>query len=270
MRMQFDEFQGRTAIVTGAASGMGLLCAQRLAENGAKVVLADANLDGAQQAAATILRAGGQAAAQQADVRFYEQAQAVAEHALTRYGSVDILINCAGGYGPRILKTDGYFPTMPPDVIDWDIDVNLKGPLHFARAVMMPMIRQRRGVIINVGSTCGSAGHSGLAYATAKSGVMNGLTKSLAQYGAKYGVRCCCVTPGPVLTRQAMANMPTLLGYAAEPQEVVDLILYLCSDSARSMTGAEYLVDGGRSATSLDAAGYGCPPYPSNEKERPK
>ncbi len=256
MKMIFDEFQGKTAIVTGAASGMGLLCAQRLAENGANVILADANEEGASRAAAEIVQKGGSAVAAAVDVRFYDQVEAVARLAMERFGRIDILVNCAGGYSARILKVDGYFPTMEPSAIDWGIDVNLKGPVHFARAVVKHMIDQKSGVIINVGSTCGTVGNSALDYSTAKSGVMNGLTKSLALYGAKHGVRCCCVTPGPVLTRPSMAGMATPLGFAAEPWEVVDLILYLCSDNARSMTGAEYLVDGGRSASALDAAGY--------------
>ena len=75
---------------------------------------------------------------------------------------------------------------------------------------------------------------------------MYGLTKSLALYGAKYGVRVCCVSPGPVLTRAAMSNMKTLLGRAADPQEIVDLILYLASDKAAFITGTNYLIDGGR------------------------
>ena len=75
---------------------------------------------------------------------------------------------------------------------------------------------------------------------------MNGLTKSLALVGAPYGVRCCCVSPGPGLTRDAMANMKTLLGRAAEPQEIVDLIMYLASDKAAFITGENILIDGGR------------------------
>ncbi|MDD3334338.1 MAG: SDR family NAD(P)-dependent oxidoreductase [Eubacteriales bacterium] len=255
MKMVFDEFKGKTAVVTGAASGMGLLCAQRLAENGANVVLADMDEERVKQAADEIVQAGGSAIPAVVDVRYYEQVEAVATLALERFQHVDILINCAGGYSARILQVDGYFPTMEPSAIDWGIDVNLKGPTHFARAILKHMIDQNGGVIINVGSTCGTVGNSALDYSAAKSGVMNGLTKSIALYGAKHGVRCCCVTPGPVLTRPSMAGMATPLGFAAEPWEVVNLILYLCSDNARSMTGAEYLIDGGRSATALDAAG---------------
>ena len=76
---------------------------------------------------------------------------------------------------------------------------------------------------------------------------MYGLTKSLALYGANNGIRVCCVSPGPVMTRQAMAKMKTALGRAAQPEEIVDLIEYLCSDKAAFITGTNYLIDGGRS-----------------------
>ena len=75
---------------------------------------------------------------------------------------------------------------------------------------------------------------------------MNGLTKSLALVGAPYGVRCCCVSPGPVLTRPGMADMKTLLGRAADPQEIVDLVLFLASEKAAFITGEDILIDGGR------------------------
>ncbi|MEN6545916.1 MAG: SDR family oxidoreductase, partial [Armatimonadia bacterium] len=89
-----------------------------------------------------------------------------------------------------------------------------------------------------------------LDYGAAKSGMI-GLTKSLALYGAPHGIRSCCVSPGPVLTRPAMANMKTRLGRAAEPDEIVSLILYLCSDEAAFITGSNYVIDGGRSIGGL-------------------
>lgn len=252
MRMIFDEFAGKTAIVTGAASGMGYLCAEEFAKNGAAVVLADCNGAAVEAAAERLRGQGFDATAEQVDVRFYSEVDAAVQRALERYGSVDFLVNFAGGNASRIWNVGNYFPALDPEIIDWGIDVNLKGPLHFARALMPVMIRQRGGTIINIGSTAGTVGHESLDYSAAKSGVMNGLTRSLAIYGAAYGVRCCCVTPGPVLTRPGMANMATLLGHAAEPWEIVDFVLYLCSDHGRSMTGAEYVIDGGRSATALD------------------
>ena len=250
------DLRGKHALVTGSGSGIGLGMAEGLLEAGCRVVLHSRG-DNALTEAQRLRGEGFDARAVTGDMAEESEIRRVFDEALEQLdGRIDILVNCAGGYSARILKVDGYFPTMEPSAIDWGIDVNLKGPVHFARAVVKHMIDQKSGVIINVGSTCGTVGNSALDYSTAKSGVMNGLTKSLALYGAKHGVRCCCVTPGPVLTRPSMAGMATPLGFAAEPWEVVDLILYLCSDNARSMTGAEYLVDGGRSASALDAAGY--------------
>ena len=102
-------------------------------------------------------------------------------------------------------------------------------------------------MIVNVGSITGAESSSyGMEYATAKAGLMYGFTKSVAQYGAKHGIRCVCVSPGPVLTRANMASMPTLLGHAAEPDELTSFVMYMCSDKARSITGSSHLVDSGR------------------------
>ena len=83
-------------------------------------------------------------------------------------------------------------------------------------------------------------------YPTAKAGLMHGLTKSIAQYGAPYGIRCVCVSPGPVLTREAMSKMKTLLGRAAQPQEIIDLVLFLASDKGQFINGENIMIDGGR------------------------
>ena len=113
------------------------------------------------------------------------------------------------------------------------------------------MKEQKNGVIVNIGSVEGVTGSGAADYCAAKSGLI-AFTKSMALIGAPYGVRCCMVSPGPVLTRAAMANMKTALGRAAEPQEIVDLVLYLCSDKASFITGDNYIIDGGRSCGARD------------------
>lgn len=241
-------FKNKVAIITGAASGMGLLTAQKLIEEGAKVVLTDVNAEALVAAAEDIRKNGGEAVGIQVDVRNYEQVKKAADTALEKYGSIDIMLNFAGGAEGRVLNCPDPFHEMPIEVIDWGLDVNLKGAVYFCRAVLGTMIKQKNGVIINLGSVSGveGGGPGAVNYSAAKSGII-GLTKSLALYGAPHGVRACCVSPGPVLTRPGMANMPTRLGRAAEPREVVDLILYLCSDNAAFITGTNYLIDGGRS-----------------------
>ena len=241
------EFSNRIAIITGAASGIGLLTAQKLAAEGASVVLTDVNANAVESAAEEIRMAGGEALALQVDVRDFAQVKQAAATAIEKFGRIDILVNCAGGAASRVFGRTEEFKDMDIGVIDWGIDVNFKGPIYFARAVIGAMIEQKGGVIINIGSIEGQTGSKCIDYGAAKSGVMNGLTKSLALYGAPYGVRTCCVSPGPVLTRPAMAKMRTPLGRAAQPEEIVDLILYLCSDKAAFITGSNYMIDGGRS-----------------------
>jgi NAD(P)-dependent dehydrogenase (short-subunit alcohol dehydrogenase family) len=245
-------FEGHVAILSGAASGMGLLSARMLAAEGAKVVLCDVNTEAVTAAAAEIAGSGGVACGLPVDVRRYEQVKQAADRALELYGRIDLLLNFAGGAETRVCHCPGPFHEQPVEVIDWGLDVNLKGTVYFCHAVMGTMIRQQRGVIITLGSVTGLEGSgNAMCYSAAKSGML-GLTKSLALAGAPHGVRACCVSPGPVLTRPGMANMRTRLGRAAEPVEVVDLILYLCSDKAAFITGANYLIDGGRTCGAMD------------------
>ncbi len=238
-------FQDRVAIVTGAASGMGLLCAQQYAAEGGKAVLVDVNQERVAAAAAEIGARGGTAVGAAADIRDYAQVKAVADLAVEKFGRIDIMVNCAGGASSRVKGKPGLpFHEQPIEVIDWGLDVNLKGALYFCHAVLGQMIKQQSGVFINLGSVDGVTGSTCLDYGAAKS-AMIGLTKSLTVYGSPHGIRACCVSPGPVLTRPEMANMKTRLGRAAEPQEIVDLILYLSSDQAAFITGTNYIIDGG-------------------------
>jgi 3-oxoacyl-[acyl-carrier protein] reductase len=242
-------FENKTLIVTGAASGIGLLTAKSFVREGGNAVLADVNIEEAEKAAEEIRAKGGSAIAVKCDVRDYADVCAVRDKAVETFGSIDVMVNTAGGGELRMqnISYDIEFADVPIEVYDWGIDVNLKGQFYFGHAVMKQMREQKSGVIINIGSIVGQEGCAGdIAYATSKSGVMNGLTKSLARYGAKYGVRCVCISPGPVLTRPAMAKMKTALGRAANPQEIVDSILFFASDKSAFTTGVNISIDGGR------------------------
>ena len=153
----------------------------------------------------------------------------------------------AGGYEPRMCNSPVPFFEQPVEVLDWGIDVNLKGAIYFARACMPAMVKGGNGgVICCIGSTSGFEGDAkGAMYGTAKSGLFT-FVKGLALAGAPYGIRAFCVTPGPVMTRPGMAGMKTLLDTQSEPQELVDYILYLCSENGRCVTGSNHVMDCGR------------------------
>ncbi len=245
--MDYKEcFKSRTAVVTGAGSGMGLLASQELAKAGANVVMCDINAEAVEGCAKEIRALGGEATAVVTDVRQFDDAARAAETAVSTYGAIDLLLCLAGGNEARCRNSPVPFYEQPVDVIDWGLDVNLKGPVYFARACMPQMVEQKRGVILLTGSVTGFEGDGcGAMYGTAKSGLFN-FVKGLAKAGAPHGIRALCVSPGPVLTRPGMAAMKTLLGRAAEPIEIVDFMLYLCSDKAAFITGTNHVIDGGR------------------------
>ena len=247
-------FTSKTAISTGAASGLGLLFAQNFAALGGNVVLCDVNEVVLKEKVDEINRAGGgKAIGVVCDVRDYAQVCNARDEAVRTFGSIDVMANFAGGTAVRMQKVDRQahpeFPDVPIEVYDWGIDVNLKGPFYFAHAVLKQMREQNSGLIINIGSITGAEGDKyGMDYPTSKAALMYGLTKSIAQFGSSYNIRCVCVSPGPVLTRAAMANMKTMLGRAAEPQEIIDLCLFIASDKGQFINGENIMIDGGRNA----------------------
>lgn len=248
------DFCGKTAISTGAASGMGLLFAQNFADLGGNVAMCDVNGETLEECVRKINEKGkGRALGIVCDVRDYAQVCAARDRTVEAFGGIDVLANFAGGTAVRVCKVDSVkypeFPDVPIEVYDWGIDVNLKGPFYFAHAVLKQMREQKGGLIFNIGSITGMEGSNyGMDYSTSKAGLMFGLTKSIAQYGEKYNIRCVCISPGPVLTRPAMAKMQTLLGRAADPQEIIDLCLFIASEKGRFINGENIMIDGGRNA----------------------
>ena len=242
------EFRDKTAVITGAGSGMGLCASRELVRTGAKVVMCDINADALERAVAEVNMLGtGKAYCCATDVRRFADAERAAALAIEKTGRIDLVIPFAGGYEPRMCNSAVPFFEQPVDVLDWGIDVNLKGAIYFARACMPAMVKGGRGgVICCMGSTSGFEGDAkGAMYGTAKSGLFT-FVKGLALAGAPHGIRAFCVTPGPVMTRPGMAGMKTLLGTQAETQELVDYILYLCSENGRCVTGSNHVMDCGR------------------------
>ena len=240
--MNDSRFAGKIAIVTGAASGIGLGATKEFVREGARVIMCDINEEVLRERASEI---GDKVFPMSGDVRDFGFAQKVALQAESM-GGADYLVACAGGNEARCCKSNVPFYEQPVEVIDWGIDVNLRGPVYFARAVMPQMVSKKSGVIILLGSVTGIEGDGvGSMYGAAKSGLFN-FAKSLAIAGAPHNVRAVCITPGPILSRAAMAGMPTLLGRAGEVIELVNVIMFMCSSEASFITGTNHIVDGGR------------------------
>ena len=244
-------FEGRTALVTGGASGIGAATVRRLAAEGARVAVADLNEDGAREVAAEV---DGTAVVM--DVLDNDSVAAGVDAATEAVGPLDVLVNNAGG-GERGL---GWFVDIPP--ADWDFQLRLN--LHSVLAVtqrVVPGMRERgRGAIVNVASEAGRGGSEmNIPYSAAKSGVI-GFTKAVAREFGRYGVRCNAVSPGPIETplldavagtgeageryRQGMIDA-TRLRRAGKPEEVAATIVFLASDEAGFITGETLGVSGG-------------------------
>ena len=237
----------KTVMLTGGASGIARLAGECYAREGYNVVLVDINEEGLALVKEELAEHGDRVLTVRADVTCYDDAVAARDRAVEAFGTIDILICCAGGSEMRICNQKGQFWETPIEVYDFGIDLNLKGAIYFDHAVMSQMVKQKSGVIIHLGSIAGAdGGVRDIAYSASKSALMTGVTKSIALAGAPHNIRCVCVAPGPVLTRDAMANMKTLIGRAADVQEIVDLIMYVASDKGSFINGSCILADGGR------------------------
>lgn len=236
----FATLEGKLALVTGASRGIGRAIARQLAAAGAEVVIGyRSGQDEAEELAAAI---GGRAV--QADVSSAEDAKRLVEEA----GDIDVLVNNAG------LTRDGLLARMSDD--DWRtvIDTNLSSVFYTCRAVTRPMMKKRRGSIVNISSVVGVHGNWGQTnYAASKAGII-GFTKSLARELGSRNIRANVVAPGyvktqltDVLPEEATAAMiqNTPLARVAEPEEIAGAVRFLASDEASFITGEVLLVDGG-------------------------
>ncbi|GAA2634104.1 SDR family NAD(P)-dependent oxidoreductase [Streptomyces axinellae] len=246
------EFEGRAALVTGAASGIGLAIARRLARAGAAVVVADYDEDGAQLAAGELETAGARAEPVVVDVTDPDSVQAAVRFTTDTFGSLDLAVNNAGVGGPSL-------PTGEYDVAAWNrvIATNLTGVFHGLRFELPVMAKAGAGAIVNMSSILGTNGFAGSpAYVAAKHGVV-GLTKSAALEYAEQGVRINAVGPGfidtPLLRETDNPMRERLIslhpqGRLGEAKEVAELTAFLLSDRASFIQGSYHLVDGGYAA----------------------
>lgn len=241
--------EDQVAIVTGAAQGLGRAFCAKLAAEGARIVAADLNLDGA---TATALEIGGDAMALQVDVSKEADTFKMAEATWARCGRIDILVNNAGIYQGLTRKT---FDEIPMDEWERVMAVNLKGPWLCARAVIPTMKKQRRGKIINISSATFFSGSPLMAhYVTSKGGVI-ALTRAMAKEVGEYGICVNAIAPGFTLTEASRSLRSDAETYAVDrgairraeqPEDLVGTVAFLASSESDFITGQTIIVDGGR------------------------
>ncbi len=242
---------GQVAIVTGAARGLGRAIAQTLAAAGAKVACVDVSQETLTDSVDGIRAAGGSAEPIACDVTDGDRVAQVVTEVVERWGGLQILVNNAG------ITRDTLLMRMKDDQWDAVISVNLRGTFLFSRAVTRPMMKGRRGRIINMASVSGLMGNPGQAnYSASKAGVI-GLTRTLARELAARNITVNAVAPGFIATEMTAAlGEETLgqlqkqipLGRLGKPQDVADAVLFLASEAAEYITGHVLTLDGGLTA----------------------
>jgi meso-butanediol dehydrogenase / (S,S)-butanediol dehydrogenase / diacetyl reductase len=245
-----ERFQGQVAIITGSGSGIGRAIAARLAKEGARVCVADRNLDAATAVAEEIRASGGDARARQVDVTDQEMVSATVDWVVKHLAPIDVLVNNAARANALPLGE------LTEDEWDSDLDVVLKGPFLCARAVLPGMVERRRGVVLNLGSVNGSRFFGHDAYSAAKAGLLS-LTRSIAVRYGRYGIRANAISPGTVRTPawdERVARDPQVferlerwypLGRVGSVDDIAAAAAFLTSSEASWITGTELVVDGG-------------------------
>jgi len=245
------DLQGKVAIVTGAGKGLGWAITQRLAGDGASVVIAEIDGKSAEEKAGIIRATGREALPVQMDVSQWADVQKMVRQVMARFQRMDILVNNAGILGP-------YFPVMeyPEDIWDRVIAVHLKGTFLCCKGVLPVMKEQGRGRVVNLASVAGKEGNANMApYAAAKAAII-ALTKTLGKEMAPFNVRINCVSPALIETDMAKEMTPEQralltskipMGRLGKPEEVAAVVKFLVSDESSFVTGQCYDISGGRS-----------------------
>jgi len=247
-----EYFHGKTILITGAASGIGRAAALIFAREGANVVCVDINERGVEETAEKINAMGGQTLALAIDITKRAAVQDMVQLALDGFGRVHFLFNSAGAAIRR-----AKFLEIDDSLFDKTFDLNVKGTLYCMQAVLPHMLENKFGVIVNMGSMAHRRGGPGSSvhYASAKGAVVT-MTMGVAREFAAQGIRAVSISPGPVKTPfQAAANSsPELvqrfledvpMNRFAEPEEIAELVLFICSDACQFMTADTVYVSGG-------------------------
>ncbi len=243
-----DGIQDRVAIVTGASRGIGRSIAIKLAQAGAIVSACATRIENLSAVEKELSQIGRKFSLYSVNLQEGQDIENVVKKVQDEYGRIDFLINNAG------ITHDGLILRMKEDEFDKVIQVNLRGSFLFCRAVVKLMIKQRFGRIVNISSVVGLHGNAGqINYSSAKAGLI-GLTKSLAKELASRNILVNVIAPGFIKTdmtkvfgeearKQMEAKIP--LGFLGEPEDVAGIVLFLCSDLSRYVTGQVMVVDGG-------------------------
>lgn len=239
------KLENRVAIVTGMATGIGKSIALRLATDGAIVAGFDIQVEKAQQTAAQVVEAGGQAIALEADVTDYAAIKAGVDAVIAQFGQVDILVNNAGVY-PQM-----EFKDMAAQAWKEILDLNINGTLNCTHAVINHMVARKYGRVINIASIAAEVGIKRMAAYSASKGAIVSFTKALAMEVGPHNVNVNSISPGAILVGnhgdRSYENigiyLPRAGGY---PADVAAAVSFLASDDAAYVTGADLIVDGGR------------------------
>lgn len=244
--------ENKVALITGGASGIGLSAATLLAKEGAKVVIADYNLEGAKELAAELVKEGYEAAAVFLDAGDAKSIEAAVEFTVEQYGTLTVLFNNVGSTN---IRKD--LDVVNIDLDEWDrlVNINLKSVLLGSRYAIPHMQKAGGGSIINTASMAAFASDQiRAAYGATKAGVVN-LTRSIATQYGKDKIRCNAIAPGLILTPAAKNNMPddlldiftkyNALPYNGEADDIGHAVVYLASDESKFMTGQTLQIEGG-------------------------
>jgi NAD(P)-dependent dehydrogenase (short-subunit alcohol dehydrogenase family) len=243
--------KGKSAIVTGSATGIGKATAALFAREGARVVVSDIDETRAREVVKAIVAQGGEAIFVKADVSNLKDAEQLIEATVRSYGQVDVLVNNAAVY-----RGDGNILGVPDEVWDKVVAVNLKGTYLCCKFAIAQMVRQGRGSIVNISSVNALMGFSLTAYTASKGGV-EALTRMLAMDFGPKGIRVNSICPGTIMTENSIAIYSERSGLEEQvrkmypvgrlgvPLDVAECALYLASDASAFVTGASLIVDGG-------------------------
>ena len=248
-------FEGRVAVVTGAASGLGRAVAERIAAEGGAVVVADIAGDRAHETAAAIEADGGRASGFAVDVSEEAQVAAMVQHAVATFGRLDVLHNNAAALGPEVILQDNAIVDMDVDVWDRTLAVNLRGAMLGCKHAIPVMRDQGGGAIVSTTSVSALVGEeTKAAYACSKAAII-ALTRHVANMHGADGIRINAVAPGLMITPVVIERLTErdfaafraerLLDNATTPEDVANLVAFLASDQAVCITGQVYVIDGG-------------------------